>query len=254
MTGRTLPRSCRTIFLSDVHLGSPHCHADRVHALLRANAAEFIYLIGDIIDFDDLARHGIWPVAHRAVLRELLRHARLGAKIVYVPGNHDRALRRRVRQRLGPITIATQAVHELADGRRLLLLHGDEVFPNLGRAHGWLRRAVPPPRVSNRGSAETRIERGPVGRLRHRAMRLSARTVRLVLRFDRAVMTLARAAGCDGVVCGHIHVPELRGRSLLYANTGDWLDNCTALIEHLDGTLELTAWRDAGAVSLATCP
>jgi UDP-2,3-diacylglucosamine pyrophosphatase LpxH len=254
MTGRQQIHRYRAIFLSDVHLGSPHCHADRVHALLRSSAAEFIYLIGDIVDFDDLARHGMWPAAHRAVLRELLRHARRGAKVVYVPGNHDRAFRRRARRRIGLATVAARAVHQLADGRRLLLLHGDEVFPRLGVAHGLMRRIIPAPRAAITGPLQTRAERSPMGRLRHHAMRLTARTVRSLLRFDRAALALARRAGCDGVVCGHIHIPELRRRALLYANTGDWLDSCTALVEHLDGTLELATWRETGAVSLARSP
>jgi UDP-2,3-diacylglucosamine pyrophosphatase LpxH len=247
-------RRYRTVFLSDVHLGSPHCHADRVLGLLQGIAAPFIYLIGDIIDFDDLARHGVWPAAHRAVLGELLRHARNGTRIVYVPGNHDRLLRGRARQLLGPVAIMARAEHQLADGRRLLLLHGDEVFARLGRAHGWLRRMAPAPRVTLAGPLLARAERSTVGRLRHQATLLAARTVRSVLRFDLAALALARAAGCDGVVCGHIHIPELKRRTLLYANTGDWLDNCTALVEHLDGALELIAHRNSGAVSLARTP
>jgi UDP-2,3-diacylglucosamine pyrophosphatase LpxH len=254
MTGQREIRRYRTIFLSDIHLGSPHCHADRLRRLLKQSEATFIFLIGDIVDFDDLARHGIWPGAHRAVLREFLRHARAGARITYVPGNHDRALRARLRRRLGPIGIAEQVEHELADGRRLLLLHGDEVFPRLGRAHGVLRKMAPAPRVAVTGAVEARVERSALGRLRHQAMRATARTVRNVLRFDRAALVLARAAGCDGVVCGHIHIPELRQRSLLYANTGDWLDSCTALVEHQDGALELLQLRESGAVSLARAP
>jgi UDP-2,3-diacylglucosamine pyrophosphatase LpxH len=235
----------RTVFLSDIHLGSPDCRADQLLDLLREVDAERWFLVGDIFDFWAMKRQWYWPQSHNDVVQKLLRKARKGAQVVYVPGNHDDANRAFAGHRLGGITVRRQAIHTTADGRRVLVLHGDELDAAVGvpslvpigplalklarlAGHGvnWLRAAF---------HRRPWSLAGMIARAQDR--------IGLKDRYRELIRVEARKGHFDGVLCGHIHWPELDDRDgLVYLNTGDWVDHCTAVVEHADGRLELLAW------------
>ena len=244
----------RTIFLSDLHLGMRGCQADRVLDFVRHHSAERWVLAGDIVDGWALARAWRWPQSHNDVVQKLLREVRKGAEMVYVPGNHDGAARQFAGTTFGGILVQRDWVHTTADGRRLLVLHGDE-FDGVVRLAPWLSK------VGARAYEASLFLNGAVSAVRERlgmpywslAAALKDRTKRAlqyVARFEEAVAALAARRGVDGVVCGHIHRPELRtveteGGPVTYANCGDWVENCTALVEHWDGRLEIVRWTGA---------
>lgn len=259
----------RTLFLSDLHLGMRGCQAERVLDFLHHHSAETLYLVGDVVDGWALRRSWRWTQAHNDVVQEVLRQVRGGTRGVYVPGNHDGFARHFTDVRFGGIEVRRHAVHVTADGKRLLVLHGDE-FDGAIRFAPWLSRvgarAYEAALLLGRGVTAVRERLGyPYWSL---AAALKARTkkaVQYIGEFERAVAHRAAEAGVDGVVCGHIHKPEIRritamkpgaggsreGRrtAVLYANCGDWVENCTALAERQDGRLELIRWTDALASS-----
>ena len=194
-----MPRRYRTIWISDLHLGTRAASARALLDFLSRHEAERYYLVGDIVDGWALRRSWYWPASHNDVVRALLQQAGR-SEVIYVPGNHDEAARQFPGLALGGITIMIDVVHTTADGRRFLVLHGDE-FDGVVRHARW---------VSKLGGWA----------------------------YERDV---------DGVVCGHIHVPALRRvRGVAYANAGDWVEHCTALVENLDGSLSL-AWGNGQA-------
>lgn len=238
----------RTIFLSDIHLGTRGCQAERLLDFLRTHEAEHLYLLGDIIDFWAMSRSVHWSPAQNTVIQKVLRRARHGEKVMLVPGNHDEALRELVGASFGSILVAGEHVHVTADGRRFLLLHGDE-FDQITRHHrwlavlgdigynllvrlnawlSWLRRTL---RIhgywSLAGYAKRRVKRA----------------VSFICDFEDAAIHAVRDRGLDGIICGHIHAAALRDiGGLAYVNCGDWVDSCTAVVEHLDGRLEIICW------------
>ena len=244
----TEPLSFRTVFLSDLHLGSRGCQADLLLDLLRRIRAERIYLVGDVVDGWRLRRKWYWPPEHHQVLRRLLEIPHDGTEVVYVPGNHDELLRVFCDQLLGGFSMVSEAVHHTADGRRLLVVHGDlfegwiEKIPTLAAlsdsAYGLLARAT---------AAYNRLRRR-LG-MRQLAIAAVAKTTFLRLsgcvdRFERAMIREARRHGADGVVCGHIHQARLREvDGLVYANSGDWVGSGSILVERLDGSLDLLRWQ-----------
>nr|WP_263786243.1 UDP-2,3-diacylglucosamine diphosphatase [Salinibacter grassmerensis] len=195
-----------------------------------------------------LRRSWYWPASHNAVLRALLERARR-ADVVYVPGNHDEAARQFRGLCLGGITIETEVVHTTADGRRLLVLHGDEFDGVVRHAQwasklgGWAyERLLTLSRYVNRVRWWMDL---PYWSLAAAAKKKSKRAVQYVADFEEALATQARDRGIDGVVCGHIHVPALRRvQGVAYANTGDWVEHCTALVEDMDGALALRRWAE----------
>ncbi|OZC04703.1 UDP-2,3-diacylglucosamine hydrolase [Rubricoccus marinus] len=230
--------------------------AERVLDFLRHYDADRWILVGDILDGWALARGWHWPQAHNDVIQKLLRKVRAGAEMVYVPGNHDGAARQFVGLSFGGIEVRRDLIHETADGRRLLVLHGDE-FDGAVRFAPWLSklgaRAYEAALRANTVVAAVRQRLGyPYWSL---AAYLKGRTkhaVQYMAEFEGAVARRAMASGVDGIVCGHIHRPELRafasGRGeVLYANCGDWVESCTALAEMHDGTLELIRWGEPAA-------
>jgi UDP-2,3-diacylglucosamine pyrophosphatase LpxH len=243
--------SYRTIFLSDLHLGMRGCQAERVLDFVRHHQAERWVLVGDVVDGWALTRSWTWQQVHNDVVQKLLREVRKGAEMVYVPGNHDGAARQFVGLTFGGILVQRDWVHTTADGRKLLVLHGDE-FDGVVRLAPWLSR------VGARAYELSLALNTVVARVRERmgkpywslAAALKDRTKRALQyidRFEEAVAARAVEAGVDGVVCGHIHRPELRdvvteAGATLYANCGDWVENCTALVEHWDGRLEIVRW------------
>ena len=236
-----------SIFISDVHLGQSGCRAAELLAFLAEVEAKNIFVIGDLIDFWSMRRSVCWPQAHQDVLRTLVDRARSGVRVVYLPGNHDEAAREFAGMSICDVEIRRQLVHRTVTGRRLLLVHGDE-FDSEVRC-GKLRVAL---------GAALYSAALAVNNLLYRARRIiglpewsltawlkrsvsDARTY--IALFEASAARAAARAGCDGIVCGHIHQPASREiDGVLYLNDGDWVENCTALVESLGGRLSLLRW------------
>ncbi len=243
----------RSIFLSDIHLGTRACQAERLLDFLREYDADNLFLIGDIVDFWAMSRAIHWTPAQNTFVQKILRRARRGERVVFIPGNHDEALREYVGVAFGDIEVHAEYVHELADGRRFLLLHGDE-FDQITRHHRWvavLGDVAYNLLVRLNGMLSwTRRRLGIAGywSLAGYAKRRVKKALQFVFDFEDAALHSARQRGLDGIVCGHIHCAALRAVGVLhYVNCGDWVDSCTAIVEHTDGRLELVAWGSAGA-------
>lgn len=238
----------RSIFISDVHLGTRACQADRLLDFLREHPAQHLYLVGDIIDFWSMSRTIQWSQAQNTLIQKILRRARHGEKVVFIPGNHDEALREYGGVTFGDILVTHEFVHETADGRRFLLVHGDE-FDQVARHHRWVAVLGDVAynllvRV-NIGLSWLRRRLGRPGywSLAGYAKRKVKKALEFIFDFEHAVIHSVRARGLDGVICGHIHwatIKEVDG--LTYINCGDWVDSCTAIVEHTDGRLELVEW------------
>jgi UDP-2,3-diacylglucosamine pyrophosphatase LpxH len=240
----------RTVFVSDLHLGCSYSQAEMFLGFLERCDAENIYLVGDFIDGWSLKRSWQWSPLCDQVLERLLEMASCGANIFYTPGNHDAFLRRvgRLASQAACVTVQDELVHELADGRRFLVTHGD-LFDNVELRAQWL---------SLLGGAAYEFLIGAnllVNRVRRslnlKPWRFSAAiktrvksAVRFMSKFERRLAEHARDRGCEGVICGHIHMPQLgRQYSITYCNTGDWVEHCTALLEHPNGRLELVQYQ-----------
>jgi UDP-2,3-diacylglucosamine pyrophosphatase LpxH len=247
----------RSVFISDVHLGFKGCRAEFLLDFLRRVECEQIYLVGDIIDLWNLQRTFYWPQAHNDVIRTILGKAKHGTRVVYVPGNHDRAFRDHDGLTLGNVEICLEAIHETADGRRFLVLHGDE-FDSIVRASPLLES------VGNHAyAAALRLNRyvnAVRQRLGYRYWSLAAflkhkvkNAVKYIANFERALAVEARRRGVDGVICGHIHraeITEIDG--ILYCNDGDWVESCTTLVEDFAGRLSLLRWTETAEVLTGT--
>jgi UDP-2,3-diacylglucosamine pyrophosphatase LpxH len=239
-------RKVRAIFISDVHLGTRGCQAARLLDFLRDHDADYLFLVGDIIDFWAMRRHGIyWTAEQNTVVQKILRRARHGQRVIFIPGNHDEALREHDGTDFGGIQICNHYVHETADGRRFLLVHGD-AYDQVTRYHRWL--AV----LGDAGyNALVRLN-GVIAALRRRMKRPGywslagyaksrvKQAVSFIFDFEDAVSRAVRERGVDGVICGHIHSAAIKPLGgITYVNCGDWVDSCTAIIETEDGKLEL---------------
>jgi UDP-2,3-diacylglucosamine pyrophosphatase LpxH len=242
-------RRFRAIWISDIHLGTRGCKADWLLDFLRRTESATLYLVGDIVDGWRLRRGWYWPQAHNDVVQKLLRKARKGTRVIYIPGNHDEALRHYIGLNVGEIAILREAMHVAADGRRFLVLHGDE-FDAVVRYAKWLAY------LGDRAYAAALVVSNLLHALRRQLglsyWSLSAflkqrvkNAVEYIGRFEAAVAEAARRRGVDGVVCGHIHHAEIRDiGGIVYCNDGDWVESCTALVEHLDGRFEILRWLD----------
>ena len=258
--GQAAPEVHRAMFLSDLHLGAHGCRAEAILGFLERNDAETIYLVGDIFDiWDPLILH--WGARQERVVEILRARAAAGRRLVYLVGNHDRALTRLAaaqwpaRVRL-PVEPLRQAVHRAADGMRYLVLHGDVCDARLLRFHICTR-------VGSRIDGVLRLIDSGLRALRLRFGREARGPIEMILRglngvlyrshaHERRLVALAEAAECDGIVCGHFHLAalhdDLRRR---YVNCGDWTDSCTAVVEGHDGRLRLLSW---GAEGVAAAP
>jgi len=241
----------RAVFLSDLHLGTRACRAESVLAFLREHPAETVFLLGDIVDFWAMGRSLQWGPGHNTVIQKLLRRARHGERVIVVPGNHDEALRTYCGHDFGGIRLEREWIHETADGRRLLLIHGDE-FDQVTRYHKWV--ALLGDSAYNllvRMNLWLSLARRILGirgnwSLAGYAKRRVKKALEYLFEFEACVMKSVRSRGLDGVICGHVHWAKLREEEgLVYANCGDWVDSCTAIVEHLDGRLELIEWTQA---------
>jgi len=242
----------RTLFISDVHLGFRGCSAEFLLDFLRSVECEHLFLVGDIIDIWNMRKRPCWPQAHNNVVRTILGKAKHGTQVVYVPGNHDELLRDYDGMQFGNVRIQNKAFHRLADGRDLLIVHGDQfdgvvkcskLLALIGsRLYEWLLAA-------NRLVNFFRRRLGfPYWSLAAFLKHKVKNAVQYISNFEEAVAHEARRYRVDGVVCGHIHRAEItRIRDLLYCNCGDWVESCTALVEHEDGRLELLRWCDVSS-------
>jgi UDP-2,3-diacylglucosamine pyrophosphatase LpxH len=243
----------RTVFISDVHLGSKGCQAHYLLDFLRRVECEQVYLVGDIIDFWALSRSLYWPQAHNDVVRTVLGKAKHGTKVIYIPGNHDRGLREHDGLVLGNVEIRRDAIHETADGRRFLILHGDE-FDSIVRASPMLESigssAYDFVLRLNRYLNAVRLRLGyPYWSLAAFLKHKVKNAVKYIAGFERALATEARRRGVDGVVCGHIHRAEISDiEGIVYCNDGDWVESCTTLVEDHEGRLSLLRWTESQAV------
>jgi UDP-2,3-diacylglucosamine pyrophosphatase LpxH len=239
----------RSVFISDIHLGFKGCSAHYLLDFLRRVECEQLYLVGDIIDLWALERNFFWPQAHNDVIRTILGKARHGTRVIYIPGNHDRVFRDYDGWLLGNVEVRREVIHEAADGRRFLVLHGDE-FDSVIRASPLLES------LGNRAyCAVLRLNRY-VNAVRQRfgypywslAAFLKHRVknaVKYIANFERAVACEARERGVDGVICGHIHRAEILDiDGVTYCNDGDWVESCTTLIEDFQGRLSLLRWTE----------
>jgi len=240
----------RTIWISDLHLGTAGCQAHHLLEFLRHTESEHLYLVGDIIDGWQIRRRWYWPQTHNDVVQKILRKARKGTRVIYIPGNHDEFGRHFLKLSFGGIEVCEEAMHVTADGRRLLVLHGD-LFDAVVQRARWL--AIVGDRLHttvlhlNRWLNALRARFGfPYWSLAHYLKLRVKNAVSYIVDFERAVAAEARRRGADGVVCGHIHKAEIRDiDGILYCNDGDWVESLTALVESDDGSLRVLRWHDS---------
>ena len=237
----------RTIWISDLHLGTAGCQADRLLDFLRCTDADTLYLVGDIVDGWRLKKRWNWPQAHNDVLQKLLRKVRKGTRVVYIPGNHDEFARQYDQHFFGGIEVLLEAEHRTADGRRLWITHGDQydgviqyakwlaylgdqLYTVILMLNHWFNRA------RNRlGLGYWSLSQY----LKHKAKD----AVAFITAYEQVIINEAKRRNYDGVVCGHIHKAEMREvDGILYCNDGDWVESLTALVEHDNGRLELIYW------------
>ncbi len=246
-------RRYRAIWISDVHLGTRGCKAGFLLDFLKHTESDFLYLVGDIVDGWRLRRSWYWNQLHNDVVQKLLRKARKGTQVVYVPGNHDEMLRDYLDLHFGGIFVTGEAMHITADGRRLLVLHGD-AFDGVVRYARWLAflgdRAYSFALFLNHWFNKARLALGlPYWSLSAFLKHKVKNAVNYIGDYEAAVASEARRRGADGVVCGHIHKAEIRTiDGILYCNDGDWVESCTALVEHADGRLEILPWAEVRAL------
>lgn len=240
-------RKYRTVWISDVHLGTRGCNAEILVDFLRSIECETLYLVGDIIDGWRLRKGWYWPDAHNEVIRRILKMAHRGTRVVFVVGNHDDMLRDYAGLTFGGVELVQEDIHRTADNRRLLITHGDsydgvvlyakwlallgdKAYSMLLRANvivNAVRRRLKLPYWSLSGHLKKRVKNA----------------VQFVCDFEEAVAREVKERGLDGVVCGHIHSAEIRQiGDVTYYNDGDWVESCTALAEEANGTIKIIEW------------
>jgi len=240
----------RSIFLSDIHLGTKACQAEHLLEFLKEYSAEYVFLLGDIVDLWSMKRGGVyWSPAQNTFVQKMLRRARHGEKVIFIPGNHDEAVREYAGSAFGDVNVVNEYIHTAADGLKYLLIHGDEfdqvtlhhkwvailgdmaynVLVSLNIYLSWLRRTL---KISGYWS------------LAGYAKRQVKTAVNFIFDFEDSVMRHVRERELDGAICGHIHWPMIKQvDGLVYINCGDWVDSCTAILEHMDGRMELIFWK-----------
>ncbi len=243
------PHRFRALFISDVHLGTKGCQAERLLDFLRYHEADTIYLVGDIVDGWQLRSGWYWPQQHNDVVQKLLRQARKGVRIVYVPGNHDEFLRNYYGTHFGGVEVVENIMHEGADGRRYLVIHGD-LFDLVVTQARWLAHlgdwaytsALWLNTIFNKGR---RLFGFPYWSLSKWLKLKVKNAVSFIGEFEKTLVAEARRHDADGVICGHIHHAVMHDDfGLRYVNCGDWVESCTAIAEHDDGRFEIIHWTE----------
>jgi UDP-2,3-diacylglucosamine pyrophosphatase LpxH len=239
----------RSIWISDIHLGTTGCQAELLLEFLKHTESDELYLVGDIIDGWQLKRRWYWHQHHNDVVQKVLRKARKGTKVVYVAGNHDEFARHFLGLAFGDITIVDEAVHTTKQGKKLLVIHGDQ-FDAVVQYAKWLAYlgdclysvALEANRIFNRVRRMLKMPYWSLSQyLKHRVKN----AVSYINAFEEAVAHEAKRRGMDGVVCGHIHRPEIRDiDGVTYYNDGDWVESLSALVETEEGEMKLITWLD----------
>ena len=238
----------KTIFISDVHLGSRACQADRLLEFLKAYDAEQIFLIGDIIDFWAMKNGIHWTGSQNTVIQKILRQSRHGKEVFYIPGNHDEALRDYCGTDFGTIRLVEEWVYQSINGKKFLIIHGD-VFDQVTKYHRWIAvlgdKAYDYLALANLWLSWIRrkLRRPGYWSLAGYAKRKVKTALNFIFDFEKVAIRHVRERGLNGIICGHIHwaaIHETEG--FQYINCGDWVDSCSAIVEHLDGSFELVSW------------
>ena len=237
----------RTIWISDTHLGTAGCNAELLLDFLKSTDCETLYLVGDIVDGWQLRKGWYWPARHNDVIRCILKRVKRGTRVVYVPGNHDEAFRDYTGLDFGGIELVNEDIHVTADGRRLLVLHGDQ-FDSIVMYAKWLAFLGDSAYVlllkSNALVNAVRKMFGlPYWSLAAHLKKRVKNAVQFIGKYEEVVAHAAADRHVDGVVCGHIHSAEIKQfGDITYYNDGDWVESCTALVEHFDGRMEIIDW------------
>ncbi len=239
----------RTIWISDLHIGSTQCQSDVLLDFLKYNDSEKLYLVGDIIDFWSLSKKMYWTTEHNTIIQKLLRKARQGTEIIYVPGNHDENVRDYESYVFGDIVVKVSDIHTTAQGKRFLIVHGDE-YDAVARHHKWLAK------IGSVGY-DWLIALNRFWRLFRRLFGIQSQfslaayikfkvknAVQFISDYEETIVQTLKNENLDGVICGHIHHAEIKTiENFLYVNTGDFVESCTAIVEHHNGELELIRWK-----------
>jgi UDP-2,3-diacylglucosamine pyrophosphatase LpxH len=262
MTAATLPAEpqarplrYRSVFISDLHLGSPGCKVECLLDFLRHVESDTLYLVGDIVDGWRLDKKWFWPDKHSEVVHRLLARARNGTEVIYLPGNHDESLRKLIGRNVAGVKVRHDVIHQTADGRRLLVVHGD-AFDNVVTEMKWLALvgavAYDAALIANTWFNQARRWLGlgywPLSAFLKENVKAA---VKFMDKYERSLADEARRRRACGVICGHVHKPEMRKiDDVLYYNDGDWVESCSALVEHDDGRFELLAWARQSELDL----
>lgn len=246
----------RTIWISDLHLGSTQCQADVLLDFLKHNDSKKLYLVGDIIDFWALSKKMYWPRDHNTVIQKVLRKARHDTQIIYIPGNHDENIRDYNDYVFGDIVVKNSDVHTTSEGKQFLVVHGDE-YDTIAKYHKWIAKL---------GSVgyDVLLEINRFLRMTRRWFGIQSNfslaafvkfkvknLVQFISDYEDSIVGTLRDQGLDGVICGHIHHAEIKEiDGFLYINTGDFVESCTAIVEHFNGTLELIKWHKTKSVTV----
>ncbi|MGD0958351.1 MAG: UDP-2,3-diacylglucosamine diphosphatase [Methylomonas sp.] len=238
----------RTIWISDLHIGSTQCQADTLLDFLKHNDSEKLYLVGDIIDFWALSKKMYWPQDHNTIIQKFLRKARHGTQITYIPGNHDENVREYDDYIFGDIVVKKSAIHTTLNGKRLLIVHGDE-YDTIAKHHKWIAK------LGSVGydtlievNRYLRIFRNFLGMRSNFSLAAYVKfkvknVVQFISDYEVSIVNTLKNGNLDGVICGHIHHAEIKDiEGFLYINTGDFVESCTAIVEHFDGSIELIKW------------
>ena len=240
-------KSYRSIWISDVHLGTPGASAEQLLHFLKYTRSEYLFLVGDIVDGWQLKKRWYWPQPHNDVVQKLLRKARHGTNVIFIPGNHDEAARQYAGLTFGEIKLCQDYIHETTDGKKLWIVHGD-LFDHVIQHARWLAYAG-----DKAYNVLLRMNRWlnfcrdalnlPYWSLSQYLKLKVKSAVSFISAFEHVMVTETRRRGCDGIICGHIHKPELKNiDGIIYGNDGDWVESLSALVEHHDGSLELLDW------------
>jgi UDP-2,3-diacylglucosamine pyrophosphatase LpxH len=251
------PRRFRALFISDVHLGTKGCQAERLLDFMRYHEADTIYLVGDIVDGWQLRSSWYWPQGHNDVVQKLLRQARKGVRIIYIPGNHDEFLRNYYGTHFGGVEVVENIMHEGVDGRRYLVVHGD-LFDLVVTQARWLAHLGDTAYtfalwVNTIFNKVRRWLGFPYWSLSKWAKLKVKNAVSFIGEFEKTLSAEAKRHGADGVICGHIHHAVMHDDfGLRYLNCGDWVESCTAIAEGHDGTFEIIHWTETPRLRQAT--
>ena len=242
-------KNYRTIWISDLHIGSTQCQADVLLDFLKFNESERLYLVGDIIDFWALSKKVYWPREHNTIIQKLLRKARHGTEVIYVPGNHDENVRDYDDYIFGDIKVKNSVIHTTLKGQKFLVVHGDE-YDTIAKYHRWIAK------LGSKGydwlleiNRLLRLIRRFLGLQSHFSLAAFVKykvknAVQFISDYEESIVATLNDEGLDGVICGHIHHAEMKEMNgFFYINTGDFVESCTAIVEHFDGELELIQWK-----------